>query len=1088
MPTVSSMGISRNPLRLGKVTPFPAGLASARRLLVIICALCLYPPLLFPTRASCQDMKHVLLLHSYHKGLTWTDSEDHGIRSVLQGRAADVEVHTEYLDAKTISDDEYYRRFFELMKHKYASIAIKVVIATDDNAYNFYLEHQEALFPGVPVVFCGVNYFKDSQREGREDLVTGVVEAFDIPGTLRAALRLHPHTSRVIVINDMSTTGLANRKIITEEVVPQFPEKVAFVFYEDLTMDELLAQVRSLSSGDIILLMTFNKDRAGRVFNYDQSIALITGEAKVPIYGVWDFYLDKGIVGGMLTSGGDQGRIAGETALRILDGEEVRTIPVEKESPNRHKFDYRQMIRFGIRASNLPAGSMVINEPVSFYAVHKGLVLGTVSGFLALAVLIVLLLANIRQRRQGEEALRGSEEKFRTLVNNINIAVCRTAPSGRYLQMNPAMAKIFGYDSPDLLMEKSVSDIYRDPEDRKRFFEDLQVEGSVKDVEMAMKKKDGTPIWISLSVTAQFDEQGAIKWVDSVLEDITERKRTEDALQKAYDDLERKVVERTKELSEANLKLKEVDRLKSMFLANMSHEIRTPMNGIIGMLDLLMDTGLQREQQEFAEAAKSSADALLTIINDILDFSKIEAQKLELETISFNLRDSLGDALHTLTFRAAGKGLELACDIPHNVPDAVIGDPGRLRQIIINLVGNSIKFTDKGEVVLSATHEWMKEGEALLHFIVADTGIGISPEKQARIFDAFSQADISTARRYGGTGLGLTISARLVELMGGRIWAESEVGKGSKFHFTLRIGLQKDSPVRYVPEKLENLQDLPVLVLDDNATNRRILEEMLKHWRMDPASTDNGTSALNMLTTARQAGKPFHLLLLDVNMPIMDGFELAERIRQEPDCGDPVIMILTSSGQRGDAGRCRELGISAFLTKPVKQSSLLDAIMTVLGRTDPEDARPPLVTQHSLREKQRRLRILLAEDNALNQKIASSMLTKRGHTVVVAGNGKEVLADLEAKGGHEFDLILMDVQMPEMDGLETTTCIREKEKTTGTHIPIIALTAHAMRGDRETCLNAGMDGYVSKPIKTEELFKAIESLFAASDKQGELGA
>jgi PAS domain S-box-containing protein len=686
------------------------------------------------------------------------------------------------------------------------------------------------------------------------------------------------------------------------------------------------------------------------------------------------------------------------------------------------------------------------------------------------------VIEDITERKQTEEALRESEGRYRTLIENINIGVYRTTPDGRYLQINPAMAKIFGYDAVEHLMKTPVSNIYQNPDDRKLFYEELRTTGTVRDVEMAMKKKDGTPIWTSLSVNAQFDNQGAIQWVDGVLEDVTERKRAEETLRDAHDELEKRVLERTRELSEANNKLQELDRLKSMFLANMSHEIRTPMNGIIGMAELLMDTQMTKEQQEYVDAVKFSADSLLTIINDILDFSKIEAQKLELEDLNFSLRDNLGDTMQTLAPQASEKGLEIAYDIASDVPDAVVGDPGRLRQIIINLVGNAVKFTQKGEVVVSVRSETLKGEELHLHFAVADTGIGISPEKRERIFEAFSQADASTTRRYGGTGLGLTISARLVEIMGGRIWVESEVGKGSVFHFTIRLGLQKGPIMRTVPEKLENLQNLSVLVVDDNATNRHILEEMLKSWRMRPAATDSGETALQMMLTAKQKGLPFQLLLLDGNMPNMDGFELAKRIKQRSDIDGAAIMMLTSSGQRGDAARCREAGISAYLTKPIKQSSLLDAITTVFGKTGPAIDRTQLVTSHTLREKQRRLRILLAEDNAVNQKLAIAMLTKRGHSVVAVATGKEVITALEHQDDKPFDLVLMDIQMPEMDGLEATAVIRKREMTAGTHLPIIALTAHAMKGAKEMCLKAGMDSYVSKPLRPNKLFSAIEEL------------
>jgi signal transduction histidine kinase/CheY-like chemotaxis protein/HPt (histidine-containing phosphotransfer) domain-containing protein len=558
-----------------------------------------------------------------------------------------------------------------------------------------------------------------------------------------------------------------------------------------------------------------------------------------------------------------------------------------------------------------------------------------------------------------------------------------------------------------------------------------------------------------------------------VMSNILQVRETD--LQTAHDKLEARVTERTEELAIAKEKAESANRLKSEFLANMSHEIRTPMNGVIGMTDLLMDTDLGLEQREYVHAVKISAEALMTIINDILDFSKIEAKKLDIEPVPFNLRDSLGDILQTLTHRAEEKGLELAYHVPSDVPDGLIGDPGRLRQIIVNLVGNAIKFTDKGEVVVSVSPEENTEEEALFHFTVTDTGIGIPPEKQSRIFESFSQADASTTRKYGGTGLGLTISARLVELMGGTIWVISEPAKGSVFHFTVRLGIQKGIPIRYIPEALANLETLHVLIVDDNATNRHILNEMLKNWRMRPVVADSGAAGLNMLA-AEQPRDPFRLLLLDINMPEMDGFELAEQIRQHPEYNNLHIIVLTSSCMRGDAARCRNLGIAAYLTKPVKQSSLLDAIMTVFGTTEPVGSSASLVTQHTLSEELRPLHILLAEDNVVNQKVAVNMLQKRDHTVTVAQNGKEVLAALNAAEEHSFDLILMDIQMPEMDGLEATAHIRELEKGSGKHIPIIALTANAMKGDREICLKVGMDGYASKPLKAEELLTIMREL------------
>jgi CheY-like chemotaxis protein len=488
------------------------------------------------------------------------------------------------------------------------------------------------------------------------------------------------------------------------------------------------------------------------------------------------------------------------------------------------------------------------------------------------------------------------------------------------------------------------------------------------------------------------------------------------------------------------------------------------------MIGLALDTSLTAEQEQYLGMAKASADSLLNIINDVLDFSKIEAGKLDLESIEFDLQDSLDPTLKTLALRAHEKGLELNYRVEAEVPDVLVGDPGRLRQIVVNLTGNAIKFTEQGEVTVRVEKEWEEEGSISLHFSVQDTGIGIPLEKQSAVFEAFTQADGSTARRYGGTGLGLTISRRLVNLMGGRIWLESVSGQGSTFHFTVRLAVARRCPIAE-PAQQVNLEGVRVLVVDDNRTNRHILEGLLACWRMKPTLAEGAPAALGCLERALDEDQPFALILLDAGMPKMDGFALVEKIRGNPQLTGTVIIMLISVGRRGDAVRCRELGVAGYITKPIGQRELLNGISQALAN-ELHGSAHPLITRHSPREGRTRLHILLAEDNIVNQTLAIRVLEKRGYAVEVAVNGRQALDKLK---GESFDLVLMDVQMPEMDGLEATAAIREQEKTTGTHIPIIAMTAHAMKGDRERCLAAGMDGYVSKPAQIQELFEAIEA-------------
>ena len=682
---------------------------------------------------------------------------------------------------------------------------------------------------------------------------------------------------------------------------------------------------------------------------------------------------------------------------------------------------------------------------------------------------IVGVTDDITERKRIEQARRESEERLRSLFETMAEGVILIATDGQIIQANPAAGHILGLERSEIIGRNYVSpewEVFRPdgtpmPPEEMAGPRAMKEKHPVKDVVMGVQQPDGSISWINVNATPLIDQAGKLQGVVGTFADITERKRSEEDLKK------------TKQQAE------EANRLKSEFLANMSHEIRTPMNAIIGMTDITLETCLTDEQRDYLITVKDSARALLQLLDDILDLSKVEAGRSELETIDFDLRVTVEGVADTLAPKASAKGLELVCMIHHQIPALLRGDPGRLRQILINLGGNAVKFTEKGEVVIRVELEEETENRATLLFSVTDTGVGIPKDKQKEIFEPFIQVDGSTTRKYGGTGLGLSISKRLVKLLGGQIGVESESGKGSRFWFTTTLEKQKEFKDVF-PSLPPDIRGMRILVVDDNKTNRTILVKILESFACSAEAVEGRNEAIRILKKAAQKEKLFDLVLLDMQMPEMDGEEVLRAIKDDPEIKDVAVIILTSLGERGDAARLEALGCAGYLLKPVKQSQLFDAIITVMSQQKKEIEPKPgrIVTRHTIAEqKRRKVRILVAEDNPMNQKLAVALLKKAGYPVDAVENGRMVM---EALNRTAYHLILMDVQMPEMDGFEATKAIRKMEGV-NKHAPIIAMTAHAMKGDRERCLQVGMDDYISKPIEPQELFNVIKKWTKSRD-------
>ncbi len=712
----------------------------------------------FSTEAQCRETQNVLVLHSYHKGLTWTDSEDSGIRSVFQSRTADIELHTEYLDSKVSADQEHFQKIFELLKHRYSNVRFKAIIATDDDAYNFYLQYHEKLFPEVPVIFCGVNYFQELQRKGQENFITGVIESFDISKTIKTVLRLHPDTLRIVIINDKSTTGLANKKILSH-VLQEFESKIKFDLFEDLSMAELKENVALLDRGDIILLMTFNKDRLGRIYSYDQSIAQIAASAKVPIYGVWDFYLGKGIVGGMLTSGFDQGKTAAEMTIRYLDGSRISNLPVVRVSPNKYKFDHKELQWFGIDESSLPEWSVVINRPFSFYEKNKGLVWSIVSGFTALSIIIILLLAIIRQRLRTEEVLRDSEARFRSLVEQspIGIVIVRDM---RIIYANTKYALMYGYGNADEVISHNLQEMMAQGS-WDSFFEVTAGHIMGQSAEVVFEgqcfRKDGTDFiaMVTASRIILTDGPASIGFV----QDITNRKKDELEISRLNEELVRKE------------KLAMLGQLSG----SVSHELRNPLGVINNAIYLLRVTLKDADEttREYLDIIKQEIDNSLKIVTDLLDF----ARKKPAQPQSIRISELIASCLKKC---AVPQNVDVETDISANLPMLRI-DPQQIEQVFQNLFTNGIQAMPEGGVLCVTVRKALGPGTDFVEINVMDSGEGIAAEHLHKIF----QPLFTTKSR--GIGLGLVVCKNLVEANKGSIKVESEPGQGTIFTVLLPV-------------------------------------------------------------------------------------------------------------------------------------------------------------------------------------------------------------------------------------------------------------------------------------------------------------